>query len=67
MAVSAVGNGEGGIKEDGLGTTWQLKRDRKKEHLEMFLLKIFFLRLKKSKLSEMWYIQGKLYFWNICA
>ena len=46
--LNACGNGEGRLKEDGLGPPVN-SRDRKKEHLEMFLLKIVFPKPEKNQ------------------
>lgn len=47
MAMSVIGNGEGGITENGLETTCQLRTDKKEEYLQMFLLKYVFLKCGK--------------------
>lgn len=52
--MNAIEKAAGGIKEDGLGNTCQLRRDKEKEHLQTFILQMISLKFEKNELSELY-------------
>lgn len=64
--MNIIGSEEEGVKEDGLENTCELRRYKKKKYLQLFHLKLIFLKFEKNLLSEtlIQHEEDLIFFWN---